>query len=281
MASQKAVKKAAYPRKGGGPIPRRWGSWVKAGPPLTLPKTLSDLRTNNTTREPTHSSWVRSRFEEENVNEGVPSQGPQDAQVPQAPIDVGAMTNVEIRVMDVESETPHLESIPVVNEFSEVFPDDLHSIPPDREIDFGIDLLSDMQPIFVPPYRMAPAELKELKEQLKDLLDKGFIQPSISLWGAPVLFVRKKDGSLRMCIDYRQLNKVTIKSKYPLLRIDDLFDQHQGANYFSKIDLRLGYHQLMVRGVDIPKMAFRTRYGHYEFLVLSFGLTNPPKAFMV
>ncbi|WMV41428.1 hypothetical protein MTR67_034813 [Solanum verrucosum] len=127
---------------------------------------------------------------------------------------------------------------------------------------------------------MAPAELKELKAQLKDLLDKGFIQPSISPWGAPVLFVKKNDGSLRMCIDYRQLNKVTIKNKYPLPRIDDLFDQLQGASYFSKINLRSGYHQLRVRGVDVPKTAFQTRYNHFEFLVMSFGLTNAPAAFM-
>ena len=127
---------------------------------------------------------------------------------------------------------------------------------------------------------MAPAELKELKEQLKDLLEKGFIRPSISPWGAPVLFVRKKDGSLRMCIDYRQLNKVTVKNRYPLPRIDDLFDQLQGASFFSKIDLHSGYHQLRVRECDIPKTAFRTRYGHYEFVVMSFGLTNAPAAFM-
>ena len=123
---------------------------------------------------------------------------------------------------------------------------------------------------------MASAELKELKSKLKDLLDKGFIQPSISPWGAPVLFVKKKDGSFRMCIDYRQLNKVTIKNKYPLPRIDDLFDQLQGASYFSKIDLRSGYHQLRVRGVDVPKTSFRTRYGHFEFLVMFFGLINAP-----
>jgi len=185
-----------------------------------------------------------------------------------------------VRVIDVESETPSLESVPVVNEFPKVFPNDLPDIPPEREIDFGIDLLPDTQPISIPPYGMVPAELKELKEKLKDLLDKGFIQPSISPWGALVLFVQKKDGSLRMCIDYRQLNKVTINNKYPLLRIGDLFDQLQGVNYFSTIDLCSGYHQLRVRGVDIPKTAFRTRYGHYEFVVMSFGLTNAPTTFM-
>ncbi|WMV25700.1 hypothetical protein MTR67_019085 [Solanum verrucosum] len=148
------------------------------------------------------------------------------------------------------------------------------------EIDFGIDLLPDTQPISIPPYRMAPAELKELKEQLRDLLEKGFIRPSQSPWGAPVLFVKKKDGSLRMCIDYRQLNRVTVKNKYPLPRIDDLFDQLQGASHFSKIDLRSGYHQVKVRECDIPKTAFRTRYGHYEFVVMSFGLTNAPAIFM-
>ena len=139
-----------------------------------------------------------------------------------------------------------LESVSIVNEFPDVFPKDLPGIPPEREIDFGIDLLPNTNPISIPPYRMAPAELKELKEQLKDLLDKGFIRPSKSPWGAPVLFVRKKDGSLRMCIDYRQLNKVTIKNRYPLPRIDDLFDQLVGASYFSKIDLRSGYHQIRV-----------------------------------
>lgn len=127
---------------------------------------------------------------------------------------------------------------------------------------------------------MATAELKELKEQLKNLIDKGFIHPSISPWGAAVLFVRKKDGFLRMCLDYRQLNKVTINNKYSLPKIDDLFDQLQGVKCFYKIDLHSGYHQLMVREANISKIAFRTRYGHYEFLVISFGLTNSADAFM-
>ncbi|KAL4028422.1 hypothetical protein IC575_011619 [Cucumis melo] len=127
---------------------------------------------------------------------------------------------------------------------------------------------------------MAPAELKELKVQLQELLDKGFIRPSVSPWGAPVLFVKKKDGSMRLCIDYRELNKVTVKNRYPLPRIDDLFDKLQGATVFSKIDLRSGYHQLRIKDEDVPKTAFRSRYGHYEFIVMSFGLMNAPAVFM-
>ena len=127
---------------------------------------------------------------------------------------------------------------------------------------------------------MAQAELKELKTQLQELVDRGFIRPSISLLGAPMLFLKKKDGTWRLCIDYRQLHKVTIPNKYHLPRIDDLFDQLQGVKVFSKIDLRSRYYQLRIRESDIPKTAFRTRYGHYEFLVMSFGLTNAPAALM-
>ncbi|KAL4342288.1 hypothetical protein GQ457_08G015990 [Hibiscus cannabinus] len=127
---------------------------------------------------------------------------------------------------------------------------------------------------------MAPIELKELKKQLEELQNKGFIRPNTSPWGAPVLFVKKKDGSMRLCIDYRQLNRVTIKNKYPLPRIEDLFDQLRDASVFSKIDLRSGYYQMKVKDADVPKTTFRTRYGHFEFLVMPFGLTNAPATFM-
>nr|GEW56601.1 putative reverse transcriptase domain-containing protein [Tanacetum cinerariifolium] len=148
-----------------------------------------------------------------------------------------------------------------------VFPDELPRIPPVREVVFNIELIPGSEPISKAPYRMASIELKELKDQLQELLERGFIRPSVSPWGAPVLFVKKNDGSMRLCIDYRDLNKITIRNRYPLPRIDDLFDQLQGAMHFSKIDLRSGYHQLRVKEHDISKTAFRTRYGHYEFLI--------------
>ncbi|KAL4376493.1 hypothetical protein GQ457_02G033130 [Hibiscus cannabinus] len=170
--------------------------------------------------------------------------------------------------------------IRMVCDFLGVFPEELPGLPPDREVEFVIETHADSGPVSISPYRMAPKELKELKTQLHELLDRGFIRPSTSPWGAPVLFVKKKDGSLRMCIDYRQLNKMTVKNKYPLPCIDDLFDQLRGSTVFSKIDLRSGYYQLKVREQYVLKTAFRTRYGHYEFLVMPFGLTNAPAAFM-
>ncbi|KAA3466370.1 DNA/RNA polymerases superfamily protein [Gossypium australe] len=173
-----------------------------------------------------------------------------------------------------------VSEVRTVKEFVDVFPEELPGLPPNREVEFGIELLSGTAPASIAPYRMAPKELVELKAQIQELLDRGFIRPSVSSWGALVLFVKKKDGSMQMCIDYCQLNKLTIKNKYPLPRIDDLFDQLKGASIFSKIDLRSGYHQLKVKEADIHKTAFRTRYGHYEFLVMPFGLTNAPAAFM-
>ena len=183
-------------------------------------------------------------------------------------------------VLDSKRGQVNLEIIPVIKEFPDVFPEELPGLPPKREVDLFIEVLLGTIPIFRAPYRMAPTELKELKTQLHELLDKRIIGPNVSPWGAPVLFVKKKDGTLRMCIDYQQINKVTVKNKYLLLRIEDLFDPLKGASVFSKIDLRSGYYQLRVKDANVMKIAFRTRYGHYEFLVMTFGLTNAPAAFM-
>ena len=168
----------------------------------------------------------------------------------------------------------------VVCEYEDVFPNKLSGLPPHRDVDFVIELHPDTSPISMTPHRMVPVELQELKVQIQDLLDRGFIRPSTSPWGIPILFAKKKDKTLRLCIDYRQLNRVTIKNRYPLLRIDDLFDQLRGAQVYSKIDLCISYHQLRVRETNIPKIAFRTRYGHFEFIVMPFELTNAPVAFM-
>ena len=175
---------------------------------------------------------------------------------------------------------PNLDLPRVVCEYEDVFPDELPRLPPQRVVDFDIELHPVTSPIFMTPHRMAPVELQELRVQVQELLDKGFIRPSSSPWGTPVIFSKKKDKTLRLCIDYQQLNRVTIKNWYPLPRIDDLFDQLRGARVYSKIDLRTSYHQLRVRETDIPKTVFMTRYGHFEFTMMPFGLTNAPVAFM-
>nr|GEZ34600.1 putative reverse transcriptase domain-containing protein [Tanacetum cinerariifolium] len=180
----------------------------------------------------------------------------------------------------IKADKVRLDDIRTICDFPEVFPDDLTGLPHVREIEFRIDLIPGALPVVKSPYRLAPSEMQELSNQLKELQEKGFIRPSHSPWGAHVLFVKNKDGALRMCIDYRELNKLTIKNCYLLPRIDDLFDQLQGACCFSKIYLCSGYHQLRVREDDIPKTAFRTRYGHFEFTVMPFGLTNVPALFM-
>ncbi|GJV34710.1 putative reverse transcriptase domain-containing protein [Tanacetum coccineum] len=190
------------------------------------------------------------------------------------------LAHVTTKEVEDKSEKKRLEDVPIVQDFPKVFPEDLPGLPPTRQVEFQIDLVPGAAPVARAPYRLAPSEMKELSEQLKELSDKGFIRPSSSPWGAPVLFVKKKDGSFRMCIDYQELNKLTVKNRYPLPRIDDLFDQLQGSSVYSKIDLRSGYHQLRVREEDILKTAFRTRYGHYEFQVMPFGLTNAPAVFM-
>jgi hypothetical protein len=173
-----------------------------------------------------------------------------------------------------------LEDIHVVREFPDVFPDDLSRMPTERAIEFKIKLQPGIDPIAKAPYKMSPIELVELKIQLQNLLDKGFIHPCSSPWGCAALFVSKKDKDLRLCVDYRLLNAVTIKNMYPLPRIDILFDQLARAQVFSKIDLCSGYHQIKIRAEDIPKMTFIARYRLYEYIVMSFGLTNVPAQFM-
>ena len=184
-------------------------------------------------------------------------------------------------ILDSKREQVNFENILVIREFPDVFPEELPGVPHEREVDLSIEVVQGTTPSSrAPPYRMAPTKLKELKTQLQELLDKGFIRPSVSPWGSPVLFVKKKDGTLPMCINYRQINKVTVKNKYSLPRIEDLFDQLKGSSVFSKIDLRSGYYQLRVKEVDVSKTAFRTRYGHYESLVMLFGFTNAPAIFI-
>jgi hypothetical protein len=173
-----------------------------------------------------------------------------------------------------------LNEIGIVREYPDVFPEELPGMPPDRDIEFIIKLLPGTPPISKRSYRMPVNELVELKKQIAELQSKGFIRPSSSPWEAPVLFVEKKDETQQMCVDYRSLNEVTIKNKYPLPRIEDLFDQMKGASVFSKIDLRSRYHQLKIRESDIPKTAFCTRYGLYEYTMMSSGLTNAPAYFM-
>ncbi|GJR15473.1 putative reverse transcriptase domain-containing protein [Tanacetum coccineum] len=190
------------------------------------------------------------------------------------------LTHVTTKETEDKSGEKRLEDVPIIQNFPKVFPEDFPGLPPTRQVEFQIDLIPGAAPVARGPYRLAPSELKELSEQLQELSDKGFIRPSSSPWGASVLFVKKKDRSFWMCVDYRELNKLTVKNCYPLPRIDDLFDQLQGSSVYSKIDLRSGYHQLRVREEDIPKTTFRTQYGHYEFQVMPFGLTNALAVFM-
>jgi hypothetical protein len=177
--------------------------------------------------------------------------------------------------------SPDLASIPMVYVFLDVFPEDLPGLPPDQDVEFITDLEPGTAPISRCPYRMAPKELAEIKKQLEELLEKGFICPSSSPWGCPAIFMKNKDGTLQMCVDYRPLNTVTIKNKYYLPHIDDaLFDQLIGAKVFSKINLHLDYYQIKIRPQDVLKTTFSTRYELYEYLVMSFGVTNAPAFFM-
>ena len=183
--------------------------------------------------------------------------------------------------LTMEDEARQKLSLPrVVYEYEDVFPDELSGLPPQRDVDFTIELHPGTSPISMTPHRMTPFELQEFKVQLQELLDIVFIRPRTSPWGASILFSNKRDKTLRLCIDYLQLNMATFKNRYPLQRIDDLFDQLRGARVYSRIDLRTGYHQLRVREANIPKTTIRKQYGHFEFTVMSFGLTNAPTAFM-
>nr|GEU41365.1 putative reverse transcriptase domain-containing protein [Tanacetum cinerariifolium] len=190
------------------------------------------------------------------------------------------LAHVTTKEAEDKSREKRLEDVPIVQDFPKVFLEDLLGIPPTRQVEFQIDLITGAAPVARAPYRLAPSQMKELSDQLIKLSDKGIIRPSSLPWGASVLFVKKKDGSFRMCIDYQELNKLTVKNSYQLPRIDDLFDQLQGSSVYSKIDPRSGCHQLRVREEDILKTAFRTRYRRYEFQVMPFGLTNATAVFM-
>ncbi|GJY48382.1 putative reverse transcriptase domain-containing protein [Tanacetum coccineum] len=183
-------------------------------------------------------------------------------------------------VMENKSKEKRMKDVPIIHDFPEVFPEELPRLLPPRQVEFQIDLVPGDAPVARSPYRLAPSEMRELSIQLEELLEKGFICPSSSPWGAPFLFVKKTDGSFRMCIDYLELNKLTVKNHYPLSRIDNFFDQLQGLSAYSKIDLRSAYHQLHIKEKDIQITSFRTRYGHFEFHVMPFGLTNVHAVFM-
>ena len=179
----------------------------------------------------------------------------------------------------LDASEENLRSVRVVREYSDVF-EEVKGFPRKREIDFRIYLVDNAKPVSLPVRHMAPRERRELNKQVKELLEKGFIRRSISEWGAPVVFATKADGSLRLCVDYRELNKLTKKNRHPLPRIDDLFDQLVGASVFSQLDLANGFHQLRVAEDSIDKTAFRTSDGFYEWLVMPFGLTNAPAYFV-
>jgi hypothetical protein len=188
----------------------------------------------------------------------------------------GAANHLKLNQLEVGQN----QDVRIVDQYPNVFSEELLGMSPDCDIEFVIELIPGTVPIYKRSYRMSTKKLAELNEQIQKLQDKGYIWPSSSPWGAPMIFVPKKDGTQRMCMDYRALNEVTIKNKYPLPWIDDLFDQLRGACVFSKIDLRSSYHQLKIRESDIPKTTFITRYGLYEYTIMSFGLTNTPTYFM-
>ena len=185
---------------------------------------------------------------------------------------------MSLRLNKPDPENSQLEEPEWLSEYQDVFPEELTDLPPGRGLVHEIELIPGAQPLAKSPYKMSVSEALELKDQLTQLLEQGFIRPSVFPWGAPVLFQKKKDGTFRLCIDLRGLNQCTIKNKYPLPRIDELLDRLGGAKIFSKIDLRSGYYQVRIKEEDIPKTAFNIKFGHYEFTIIPFGLTNaqPP-----
>ncbi|GJP33550.1 hypothetical protein CLOM_g18077 [Closterium sp. NIES-68] len=195
-----------------------------------------------------------------------------------------ANTLFVVQLEEAGTPTPDIEDFPpqmkvLADEFKEVFEYIPDGLPPDRAVGHTIPVEPGKLPPFRPLYRFTPAEYEEAKQQIEEYLRKGWIEPSASPYGAPILFVNKKGGGLRMCVDYRALNKITIKNRYPLPRIEDLFDRLQGAQWFSALDLAQGYHQLRITKEDVPKTAFRSPFGHFQWRVLSFGLTNAPASF--
>ena len=191
---------------------------------------------------------------------------------------VASLYSLNPRDNDDDDEDDIISRIHVVREFFDIF-EPVLGLPPKRAIEFRINLVSGAQPIPRPPYRMSNKENEEMRKQLSELETRQFIRSSSSPWGASAIFVKKSDGTLRLCVDYRKLNDLTIKNKYPLPRIDDLFDQLSGARVFSQLDLATGFHQLYIAEDSIPLTSFRTRYGSYEWLVMPFGLTNAPAYF--
>src|SRR6185369_1716846 len=201
-------------------------------------------------------------------------------------IELFAVCNMEGENVDKENNDERQEETSpevkkLLNDYKDVFPEELpNGLPLERSIDHAIETIPGTEPSSRPIYRLSYKETAELKRQLENLLAKGYIKPSIFPYGAPVLFVQKKEDTLRLCVNYRALNKITVKNRYPLPRIDELLDKLVDAKYFTKIDLCSGYYQIRIKREDTLKTAFRTRYGHYEFLVMPFGLTNAPATFM-
>ena len=181
---------------------------------------------------------------------------------------------------DKSTQNEHPDLKAMFRDYDDLFPDDLPArLPPERSVDHEIRLEEGSSPPSRPAYRLPRPEMEELKKQLTELLKKGFVEPSKSPFGAPVFFVKKADGSLRMVCDWRELNKITVKNKACLPNVDDLFDTVQGARYFTKLDLRSGYNQIRIQAEDVPKTAINTPFGHYQFRVMGFGLTNAPATF--